>query len=306
MISTFAVAYATEGEHLVATEGDPGDSEARIVIDMPTDFTLGDLETLSWSIYTVSGYPAHVDITLDTSDPKQSMLTAELAVSNPSYTYPPSGPYGEWLKTFEMASDDGFGVINDDTVFWVTKLGSGDLNAPYSTLEHWKTGTVDGDPILVPGADEPYFDTEEVEIGADTPVLKMEIEVDNWILDTEVWIKDIQVNGVSTDLLLEVAPPIVSIMVSPASVDFGKLKYLDTAHEEITISNIGDVDVTINIDTTNLGTFFTANLEITGPGQIASSEQGTVNLDLTIPWASTPDVYSGTLVFEATPVPPEP
>lgn len=181
----------TYSAHLETT-GTAGDGdEARIVITMPTGFTLGDLQTLSWMIYTVSGYPAHVDITLDTGLTDQDMLTAEMAVNQGmTAAYIDANLPGDWVKTFELTGNDGYGVIDDDTVFWVTKMGSGDLNAPSSTLGHWKTGTIDKDP---------NGELTSTVIDSSTPVLKLEIEVDNWVVQTEAYVDDVEINGVTYD-----------------------------------------------------------------------------------------------------------
>jgi len=179
----------TYSVHLDSNDVSPGD-EARIVISMPSGFTLGDLDTLSWWVYTDSGYPPHVDITLDTLDSDQSMLTAELAVNNPSYSPPTYGTYDTWLETFEMASADGYDEIDDTTILWVTKMGAGDQDAPSSTLTNWKLGTIDNDP----GSELPT-----TEISSMTLVLKLEIEVDNWIVESEAYIDDIKIDGVTYD-----------------------------------------------------------------------------------------------------------
>jgi len=178
--------YEKAPEILLETNGDAGD-EARIVIQMPSEFTLGDLATLSWLVNTESGYPPHVDITLDTTNSDESMLTAELAVNNPSYSPPTYGTYDTWLETFEMASADGYGEIDDTTVLWVTKMGAGDQDAPSSTLANWKLGTIDNDP---------GSELQTTEINSETLVLKLEIEVDNWIAQTSAYVKDIEINGV--------------------------------------------------------------------------------------------------------------
>jgi len=236
------------------TIGDVGaGTEGRIVITMPDGFTLGDLDTISWWIYTVAGYPAHVDITLDVDGDSvvdyEDMLTAELAVNNPGYSglgLPPHGNYSIWLKTFELAADDGYGVIDDTTVFWVTKMGGGDLNAPSSTLEHWKDGTVDTDP-------ESEMTTPVINSSA--PVLKLEIEVDNWIpaaANPEAYIDDIMVNGV----VLGLEPPVEedetdvlgsfeATLTVPADIDYAN--YLISAMDASGNYNTTEFEVTATI-----------------------------------------------------------
>ena len=156
---------------------------------------LGDIETLSWYIYAVAGYPAHVDITMDVDGDGvidiEDMLTAELAVNNPGYGSlgkPPYGTYDQWLRTFELASGDGYGVIDNSTIFWVTKMGAGNLDAPSSTLAHWKEGIVDSDPQSEMGSSIP---------DANTPVIGLEIEIDRWIVDSEAYLDDVELNGVN-------------------------------------------------------------------------------------------------------------
>ncbi len=170
--------------------GDPG-TEARVVIPMPDGTTLGDIETISWLVNTVYGYPPHVDITLETGNPDADMLTAEIAYNNAMDEEITAGfTYDTWLKTFELSSGDGYGQIDDNTMLWVTKMGAGDDNAPSSTLAHWKEGIVDNNPdTLTPDPDLTGV------ITASTPVLKLEIEVDNWIMDTEAYVGKIEFNG---------------------------------------------------------------------------------------------------------------
>lgn len=202
MISTFAVAYAQiDGTRLYVPHPTvPAGAEARIVIEMPPGTTLGNLETISWSVMTITGYQPHVDIILaddiDVTENEDS-LTAELAVNNPAYSHPPSGPYGVWLKTFELAADDGYGVIDGDTVLWVTRHGAGEKDAPYGTLDELRDGTVhypDREPdfpeILGPPDTDP-----DIYIDEDVVVLRLEIEVDNWLGEADAYVKDILVMG---------------------------------------------------------------------------------------------------------------
>ena len=54
MPATTASAAAT---HLVATG--PQGTEARIVVGLPPDTTLGDIETIAWEEYLEAGYQLH-------------------------------------------------------------------------------------------------------------------------------------------------------------------------------------------------------------------------------------------------------
>lgn len=85
----------THSVHL-KTIGKPGDGdEARIVIPMPEGYTLDDLETISWTIYALAGYPAHVDIFLDNA----YVLTAEQASNNPAMSSSATAPTVEWCES---------------------------------------------------------------------------------------------------------------------------------------------------------------------------------------------------------------
>ena len=180
----------THSAHLETT-GTPGDGdEARIVIPMSEGFTLGDLETLSWWEYLVTGYPPHVDIYLELGEHDDS-LNFEYAYNDVAQRYPGDGmPYGalmdDWYETF---SDDGKGPakVDDDTLAWPN---SGSPGPPGSielhTLAEWKGGIT-------------YTTDFTRTIDADSIVTKLEIEVDNWVVQTEAYVDDIEIDGVTHD-----------------------------------------------------------------------------------------------------------
>ena len=189
-------AYSGEESIHLLTTGDVGDGdEARIVvIPLPEGTTLGDIESISWWVYAASGYPPHLDITLDCDGDSvvdnEDMLTAEMNLNCVGAPKSIATLQGEisyntgWLQTFELTSGDGFGAITGDTTFWVTKMGSGDLNAPSGTLAQWKAGTV---------ANDPESEMTTPVITGSAPVVKLEIEVDNWVLQTEAYVDDIEI-----------------------------------------------------------------------------------------------------------------
>ncbi len=224
----------------------PGDGyEARIVIPMPEGFTLGDLETLSWWIDTGQGYPAHVDITLDVDengvvDP-EDMLTAEMAVNQGKTVFDieTNLPY-EWVKTFEYTSGDGYDVIDNTTIFWVSKMGSGTWNAPSGTLAQWKAGTG-----ATAGPGDP---TETIPVySTTTPVLKLEIEVDNWVADTVAYIDNVELNGDVYDLEFETGEPVETIVTGYGWIETPDadtlLEYETTDDVVITIEDLAEDDV---------------------------------------------------------------
>ena len=298
--------------HLQTTGTVGTGSEARITITMPSGFTLGDLKTLSWRIFSVSGYPAHVDITLDTPGDLQSMLTAELAVNNPAYDpiTPVRGTYDIWLKTFEMAANDGYGVIDDNTVLWVTKMGAGDEDAPSSTLASWKANTVDSDPFgeLPSGT----------AINSDIPVLKLEIEVDNWIVQTEAYIDDFVLNGITypvepsgaVGMTSSVDVPTISISVTPTDINFGRVVAgKSSALHLITIDNTGEASVDVTAEVLEDGTFYVDCLTLKGglvsalDETIAFNGETSFNARLVVPRDYEVGSYAGILVFWAEETP---
>lgn len=176
--------------------GSAGD-EGRIVLIPLKPISLNQITSIVWAIYANIGYPAHVDITFDCDqdgvvDP-EDMLTAEMAyncVGTPwdivplcsSMTYPTG-----WLQTFELTSGDGFGAVTDSTMLWVTKMGAGDDDAPWDTLANWKTGLMTNNP----GGDSLTAGV----INGSVIITKIEIEVDNWMVNSIAYIDDIYING---------------------------------------------------------------------------------------------------------------
>jgi len=223
------------------TTGDVGTGdEARILIDlsdMPEGevVTLGDIESISWWVSTKAGYSPHIDITMDVDgdgivDP-EDMLTAELACNNTNYTHPPVPGVDEWRQTFEMTTDDGFAKIDGTTIFWVTKMGAGDLDAPAGTLADWQAGVVASDP----GEEWP----EGVTLDGTAPILKLEIEVDNWIVQSEAYVDDITINGMLIAGQIQDAVDTVAsdsfIFVTPGTYDEQVL-----IDKSLTLQGVGD------------------------------------------------------------------
>jgi hypothetical protein len=192
----------TEAIHLQTTGDVNTGNEARIVIFMPEDTTLEDIDSISWSAWTVDGYPPHVDVVLDVNDNStlddEDMLTAEMAYNNSVGLELDEGltpTLGEWLQTFELTSGDGYGVIDNDTMLWVTKMGAGNDDAPYGTLAEWKAGTgfVNPEPDSLP---DPFITWE-------AKVLRIEIEIDNWVLQSEAYVKGIEIVIDGTTYIVE-------------------------------------------------------------------------------------------------------
>ncbi len=131
-----------------------------------------------------------MDVNKNSAVDNEDMLTAEMNLNCVGAPKSIATLQGEisyntgWLQTFELTSGDGFGAITGDTTFWVTKMGSGDLNAPSGTLAQWKAGTV---------ANDPESEMTTPVITGIAPVVKLEIEIDNWVLQTEAYVDDIEI-----------------------------------------------------------------------------------------------------------------
>jgi len=248
--STAEVDVGTYSVHLKT--GDTGDgNEGRIVIDAASVgiTTLSDITSIAWSVYTVAGIPPHVDIYLDVDEDGvvdlEDVLSAEMAYNNPFWSPvrdegAGTGPtlwfdgdhvndsYDAWFQTFEATEGDGYGAINNDTLLWVTKMGGGYGTAPSGTLAQWKAGEVNNDPDGEwPGG---------VTLDSSAPVVKLEIEVDRWIQNSEAYIDDLTINGVTYD--------VEWTHVSPIQVDDDKVQYptapFHTIQDAIAAATAGD------------------------------------------------------------------
>ncbi len=171
--------------------------EARIVIPLPEGTTLGKIESISWWTYLVEGYIPHVDLELDLdadSNSKNDRLVAEAAHQNDNDTTTWDTDYrGEdvgWIQTFEGASGvytswanwltggpSDVASVNDETAVWI--FAANDATYRLNTLANFKAGIGDVDESTV--------------------VLAIEIEIDNWVLQSEAYVDDIVIviDGVS-------------------------------------------------------------------------------------------------------------
>ena len=165
--------------------------EAILQIAIFGGITLGDITTLSWWEYLVAGYPPHVDIVLDIDgdgNPDES-LNFEYAYNSLShYNTEAPMPYGAltgaWYQTF---SDDGNGPsqIDDTTLAWPNSGPPG----PPSSIQLLSLATWKGGVTLLSGS-LGYVD-------ANTVVLGFEIEIDNWVVNSEAYLDDVELNGVN-------------------------------------------------------------------------------------------------------------
>jgi len=190
-LSTEKARRGKDSVHLqtTGTEGD-GD-EARIVIPLPDGTTLGQIDSISWWTYLVEGYIPHVDLELDLdadSNSENDRLVAEAAHQNDNDTTTWDTSYrGEdvsWIQTFEGASGvytswanwltgspSPVTSVNDTTAMWM--FAADDATYRLDTLANFKSGIGDVD--------------------ASTVVLAIEVEIDNWVLQSEAYVDDIEI-----------------------------------------------------------------------------------------------------------------
>ncbi|MBA7713862.1 hypothetical protein ES703_122872 [subsurface metagenome] len=273
-------------------------NEDRIVVEVPAGTTLGQITSIAWSEYLIQGYPPHVDIILDLGEEVEDALVFEYAYNFMSHYEGASMPYGAitgaWFQTF---SDDGEGpaIIDNDAFAWLSSRASGAPGSPdfiSGTLAEWKDGGIVGG----------------LGIDANTPVLRLEIEVDNWQVDSEALVDNIDVfiGSVAIDLEATIlsVPDIVAISVDTPSIDFGDLlPGATSAPFVITVSNVGSVAVDITTSVT--GDFFIANLYL--GEELATAYVDSIAVEGSIEPSATVEVPSdqsagkitGSLTFEA-------
>ena len=170
----------------------PGAEEASIIIPLPEGTTLGDIELVSWWTYLVEGYIPHIDMVLDYDGDtsRDDVLTAEAAHQNDddATTWNASYKGGDvgWIETFEGASGvytswamsgsySDVQSVNSETAVWM--IAANDADFGLDTLANFQsaTGKTDG----------------SITINEDTSVLALEIEIDNWIYQSEAFVDDI-------------------------------------------------------------------------------------------------------------------
>lgn len=174
--------------YLQATGTVPGDSTGTLVANFPAGVTtLGDITTISWWTFLVNGYLPHVDIGLDTNADgiADDWLVCEGAHVNANSVT--GWPMYQWFQTFDGSAltytgwagipgapaDDN--TVNAGTAVWLDSLGTGGAGS-LNTLAAYQAG-LNG-------------------ISATTPVVNMEIEVDNWVIPSQAYVNAVMVNGI--------------------------------------------------------------------------------------------------------------
>ena len=185
MYDTTTVAVGTQSLHLATTGTVGTGQESRIVLIPNQPLSLNDILTISWQEYLVAGYPPHVDVIILRSDGVTDALVFEYAYNSMTHYAEAPMPYGAltgaWYATF--ADDGGGPAVVDDTAYaWQTTGASGPPGGAghfAGTLAQWKAGTV------------------LATVDGNCPVLRIELEVDNWVVQSDAYIDSIVVNGVT-------------------------------------------------------------------------------------------------------------
>lgn len=205
-------------------------NKGTIILTLPENTTLGDITSIQWSAYTMAGYPPHADLKLDIDDDGtiDETLVFEYAYqpytgSGYEYNGTPGVPYGHydpaqqgafynppydtWVQTFQNDTSEAYtDSITNISIGW---LGSG-LPGPYAggyfgSLADFKAGAV----TVING-------TDAAPVNSSTLVLEIRIEVDNWIGESDAYVKDVELNG---ETLVEPSVPTVEIM-KPAAANY--------------------------------------------------------------------------------------
>ena len=303
MLLTAAPVMAEDPVVYLEAVGAPVGTTDTIVIEVPAGTTLGQIDSIAWSEYLIQGYPPHVDIILDMGGDDTDALVFEYAHNTDSHYADGPMPYGAltgaWYPTF---SDDTEGPveITDTSFAWLSSGAPG----PYpdgagfigGTLAEWTSGSVD------------------VSVNANTPVLHLEIEIDNWVVDSEALVKDIilVISGDIGLVDLDATSPgeIIGISVSTALVSFGELvPGTVSVPQSVVVTNTGNVAVDLDATLENElpAEFYTDNLTL-GPGSVDSWSVGPIpslastpplDLVLSMPSGTPAGDYTATLVFWA-------
>lgn len=180
----------------LVTTGTVGNGDSGTIVLTPNQsLTLGQLSSISWQEWLNAGYPPHVDVTVMQNDGTIDTLVFEYGYNTPTHYAEGqiTGPTaygaltGAWYATF---SDDAGGpaAVTGTSFAWLNSGAAGPYPAgvpPFvgaftgGTLAQWQAGAVTGT------------------INGTCVVTKIEIEVDNWFIQTSAFVHGIMVNGVS-------------------------------------------------------------------------------------------------------------
>ena len=180
--------------HLKTTGTVNSGHKATVRVEMPSGTTLGSITSVSWQRYLVAGYVPHLDIKLEGG----ITLTVEGAYANSDQTVANfaqnvwaamfdggDGGYPAWA-TWLTGSVTNTTQLNDDMAVW--RSGSGGA-AGFNVAEPGEIGTDRNLQKLS------TYRAGWNGISDATVVEALEIEVDNWVHQTEAYVDAIEING---------------------------------------------------------------------------------------------------------------
>lgn len=193
-----------------------GAGEARVLIPL-TATTLNDILGMTWAENLVTGYESHADVYFDIDDDgvAEDALVIEYAYNTGTWPLTVIGTTNAWANSGHPGN-----AIPNDPLFI------------YNTLATWIAGvtyTTGLGTFTVSGT---------------TKVIRVEIEVDNWIVDSEAYIDDVVINTVTHNL----EPTAVSFVgATPALPVFAGSEFYFNfdALNQANLEMNGDLDLTI-------------------------------------------------------------
>jgi hypothetical protein len=155
-------------------------------------------------------------------------------------------------------------------------------------------------------------------------IVQVKLAVGMWSLPyaLEGFVDDVQVNeitydfepisvGLTAEVTEYIPPTIISISVTPTSIDFGTITQGEPSPDfEVSVASASTVDVEVSASVIEVGTFYTDNLNL-NDGPVSAwttiiAEGGapvSVELVLYVPIGATLGTHEGTLVFWAEQTP---
>ena len=188
--------------------------EKRIDFD---GIALIDLKTIEWEAEVISGYLPHVDVILDNGKALVFEYAKVDAINCDNAPYP----------TGEVNTFDDKGIVDVDSYAWLSSgppgpCGDQTFDANHKTLTEWKAEY----PSAI--------------------ILRVEIEVDNWIpgddANSNVW--DVEINGVKVDNGVKYTKPVDIRTTIPAASDL----VIDMDFVIATDSPVGKFTGVINVE----------------------------------------------------------
>jgi len=217
MLESAAIPWLGDG--YLSADFSAGREYVTVLLD---NFKLGDLDMLDFEQYVTTGYPASVNILLDTDgdgefNPKKDLTTGYLTSGvddvlkiewayNPTTHLARGPPYtvsGDYNDTFHVFKEAG--IINDSTNAWLYSEapGNGVPSCDFNneSIANWKAGRSRGANCCYV-SDAWYTEAcDALTVDSNTVVYGIQIESLGWIAASDAQIKNIKVNGVARDTI---------------------------------------------------------------------------------------------------------